>query len=191
MWGPDAGILARTFFPITGKDPHDVLTKAPRMAPFIYFFCTVAAFNGHLCKSEASVEKNVWWRSLVMHHIFTDIKVSTVNLSSPEITPAGLKSLDSLHALYSVRCPCSYSISLIYHSISEILNLVESMWWKKLLETNKMCLWYYEICKKERPAFTPTRWKQFQLNLHLRGWLVIAFVIVLLQVQMTSVQRLS
>lgn len=118
----------QNLLPITSEDPHYVLTKAPRLAPFISFFALWLLQWALMQKCSKCGEKCLKEKFGHAWHHCTDIKVSTVNFSSPEITPAGLNLLT--HCMLSTlsRCPCSYSISLIYYSGSEILNLVESMW---------------------------------------------------------------
>lgn len=48
----------------------------------LFIFCTVDASMG----TYAKVKRIVWRWILVLHHFFTNIMVSTVNFSSPEMT---------------------------------------------------------------------------------------------------------
>lgn len=153
----------------------------PGWPAFILFFLHCGCFNGHLCKKwskcgEKCLTEEFGHASHLGWHQSVHCKfLLTWN------HPSWTESLDSLHAR---TASALFIIQFQKYSIWVGKHVVE-----KALETNEICLWYYEMCQRKDLRSPPTRWKQFQLFLHLRGWLVIAFVIVLLQVQLTSVQR--
>lgn len=142
----------------------------------IYLFLrTVDASIG----TYAKVKKIVWSRILVLH------QVSTANLSSPEITWTRLNLRGTACSRF-IQHPCY----LLFNFRNIEFHGGKNTPVQTALETNYICKRYYDICEKERPAFTPTHWKWLQLIHHLRGWWVIVFVMVPLQVKLTSVQRL-
>lgn len=184
VWGPDAGILARTFSRSRVKIRIMCWRKHPgwlRLFFALWLLQWALMQKWSKCREKCLKEKfgHAWhlhWHQSV-HCKF----LLTWN------HPSETKSLDSLHALYSVKVPM-----LIQHQPYLLFNFRNIEFGgkhvvEKALETNKTCLWYYEICKRKDMHSPPTHWKQLQLNLHLRGWLVIVFV--QLHVQMSSVQH--